>query len=217
MKDYTDITILLDRSGSMDSIKDKMESGFKEFIKEHRKNPSTRMSLIQFNSTHRFDPVFINRPISAVEGLNLKPEGGTPLIDAFVKTIDDTGERLKRMDSKDRPKRVLFLVITDGEENASFLHTKEDVKSRVKNQSDNYNWQFIYLGANQDAIAEAHKYGIQPYASVNFAGVEAYSAMQLLATKSATYASNGDVRSLNYTDDERDAMMGNKTVSTSVP
>lgn len=216
-KNYTDITILLDRSGSMSSIKEKVESGFKEFFLEHQKNPSTRVSLVQFNSVHRYDPVFTNLPVTAVEGLDLKPEGGTPLIDAFVKTIDETGARLSRLDEKDRPSRVLFVVITDGEENASVLHTKKDVSDRVNHQRDRYNWQFIYLGANQDAIREASQYGIWAANSGTFSGVEAYSAMQLLGTKTSSYAADGNIRSLTYTDDERDTLVGKNKTKAATP
>lgn len=203
MRDYTDITILLDRSGSMASIRDRMESGFKEFLQEHSKNNKTRLTLVQFNSVNRYDTVYENLPVGAVHQLNLNPHGGTPLIDAFVKCIDETGKRLNRMNEKERPKRVLFLVITDGEENASFLHKKADVKERVERQTSKYGWNFIFLGANQDAIAEGASYGINAASSVNFSGIEAYSALQLLSLKTAAYASTGNMRSLTYTDDER--------------
>lgn len=160
LKQYTDITVLLDRSGSMQSIKPAMESAFNEFIQGHKVNPTTKVTLIQFDDGNDQDVVFQSVPVGAVEKLILHPRGGTPLVDAFVKTIDRTGDRLRGMAESDRPDQVLLVVITDGQENASRLYKRSDVASRVTKQSTQFNWQFVYLGANQDAIREAQSYGI---------------------------------------------------------
>lgn len=131
MREFTDITILLDRSGSMESIKNDMEGALKEFIKEHQKTPSTRMTLIRFDGLDEHDVVFENLPVKEVKDIQIKPRGWTPLIDAFVTAIDCTGQRLSKMKESERPDQVLFVVITDGEENSSKKYKRHDVHNRV--------------------------------------------------------------------------------------
>lgn len=168
MKAYTDITILLDRSGSMSKIKEAMEEAYGGFLKVHQKVPSTRITLIQFDTENDQDMVYENMKVRQAGGLNLDPRGATPLIDAFVKAIDGTGRRLSSLPEKDRPDQVLFVVITDGLENASKEFKRQDVFDRVTLQHKAYKWQFIYLGANQDAIKEAATYGIGAGQTITF-------------------------------------------------
>lgn len=168
MKQYTDVTILLDRSGSMASIKEAMETAFNKFIEEHKSNPTTRISLVQFDDRDNQEIVYQGVPVNYVEKLVLRPRGGTPLIDAFVKCIDRTGSRLANIPESERPDQVLFIVITDGEENASKQFKRSDVRNRVNHQSEAYKWQFVYLGANQDAIQEASTYGIPMQWAMNY-------------------------------------------------
>jgi hypothetical protein len=144
----------------MHTIKTAMESAFKEFLYQHRQVPSTRFTLIQFDDKNDHDVVYDHVPIDRPMRLNLVPRGNTPLIDAFVKAIDSTGRRLRDTPEPYRPDQVLFVVITDGQENASKEYKRKDVFDRVTRQQNDYKWQFVYLGANQDAFAEAASYGI---------------------------------------------------------
>ena len=160
MKEFTDITILLDRSGSMFSIKEAMETAIDSFIKEHRVNPTTKVSLVQFDGDNDQEIVYQSVPVSAVEKFTLVPRGNTPLLDALCKVIDRTGERLASMKESDRPDQVLMVIITDGQENASQRYSRHDVKNRITRQRNDYKWQFVYLGANQDAFTEAASFGI---------------------------------------------------------
>lgn len=144
----------------MTSIKDAMETAFNNFVKEHKTVPSTKMTLVQFDDKNDQDVVFQCVPVGAVEKLRLTPRGWTPLLDAICKLIDRTGERLSEMPESERPDQVLMVIITDGEENSSKTFNRQDVFNRVTKQRDTYKWQFIYLGANQDAIKEASSIGI---------------------------------------------------------
>lgn len=214
MRNYTDITILLDRSGSMQSIKHSMETAFNKFIKEHRKNPSTRISLTQFEGNNPADVVYTAVPVSEVDGLNLIPGGATPLFDAICLAIDSKGRRLSRMPEKQRPDQVLFVIITDGQENASKEFSRADVKKRISKQADDYGWAFIYLGANQDAIAEAKSFGIPMQWTINYAATAVGSAnsMDSLVGNTVSYASNdsgmrGLTKSLTFTAEQRKKAM----------
>src|SRR3990167_1463313 len=185
---HTDITILLDRSGSMSAIKGAMESGFDEFLSAHRETPTTRLSLIQFDATQPYDVVYLERPITDAPKLDLHPRGMTPLNDALCRTIDETGRRLRDKRTEDRPNRVLMLVMTDGLENASKKHTATDVKHRVNTQTGQYNWEFVYLGTNQDALLEAEKLGISRSKAVWFNVNRVDDTLKLLASNTANYA-----------------------------
>ena len=192
MRAFTDITVLLDRSGSMASIKESMEAAFDTFIKEHKAVPSTKVTLVQFNNHNDQDVVYQCVPVGAVEKLNLKPCGNTPLIDAFVKLIDSTGRRLADMSETERPDQVLMVIITDGQENASRQYKRADVSNRVRNQRDAYKWQFVYLGANQDAIAEAATYGIPHWNAITYDTSEQAigGVVFALASNTMAYTSN---------------------------
>lgn len=214
MAEYTDITIMLDRSGSMDSIKRTMESALDEMLKAHRKNPTTKFSLIQFDGENPYELVFENRSANEVPDIVIKPRGSTPLIDCLCKTIDKTGERLRQMRKSDRPDQVLMVVITDGQENASREFKRSDVKSRISRQRDDYNWQFMFLGADENAFNEAVSWGINRDMAIRWADVNRIDPMiKDWATKSVAYASNtsgmrGMTASLNYTADDRQKFSG---------
>lgn len=161
----TEIVVIMDRSGSMNKIKSDMEGGFNSFIEEQKKLPGECLvTLVQFD--HGYDVVYERKLVSEVEPMKLLPGGSTALLGALGKTIDDVGRRLSEMNETDRPGQVLFVVITDGEENCSqnnswsSVYTKDVVFQMVKHQTEVYNWQFVYLGANQDAFKEGGSMGI---------------------------------------------------------
>jgi hypothetical protein len=84
----------------------------------------------------------------------------TALFDALGTIIQKTGERLARIPESERPARVVFVIITDGAENSSREYTSNQIKEIIQHQSEAYNWQFVYLGANQDSFASASQIGI---------------------------------------------------------
>lgn len=158
-----EIIVVLDRSGSMENIKNDMMGGFDRFIQEQRKNPGEcRVTLTQFDDHH--DVVYTAMPIASVPKLSLVPRGMTALYDAIGKTIVSTGERLRAMRESDRPDKVLFVIITDGGENQSREYVgavgAAKIATMTQHQRDKYQWEFIYLGANQDSFAVAQTIGI---------------------------------------------------------
>ena len=161
-----ELAVILDRSGSMASIKRDMEGGFATFIAEQSKDPSPCVvSLYQFDST--FETSYEERPLSAAS-LELVPRGSTALLDAMGKAITLIGERLKAKPESERPGKVVVLVITDGQENASREWRREAVKAAVEHQREKYNWQFAFLGANLDSFSEAMSIGMRKAAAANF-------------------------------------------------
>lgn len=169
MKNYTDLNIILDRSGSMASIANDMVGGIKTFLqKEKETGDETKVSFYQFDD--RYDVVFEDKDIKDEIEINLNPRGSTALLDALGRTIVSVGEKLSKMSEKDRPNRVLFLVITDGYENASKEFTNEVIKEKVKHQRETYAWDFVFLGAGEDAVLAQHAgLGIGASSSKGFA------------------------------------------------
>lgn len=158
-KDLTEIIAVLDRSGSMVTIRADMEGGFDSFIDEQRKlSGECTVTLVQFD--HLYESVYAGKALADVPPLRLEPRGMTALLDAIGRTIQVTGSRLSGTPETERPERVLFVIISDGQENASHEFSAERIVAMVRHQTDRYSWQFVYLGANQDAIAEAAKMGI---------------------------------------------------------
>lgn len=163
----TDITVLMDRSGSMHSIASDMRGGFDKFIEEQQEEPGkAHVTFCQFDT--RYDVVYKRKPIKKVPRCVLEPRGATALLDAIGRTIHDTGKRLKKMAKVKRPGKVVFIIITDGLENASREYTRRQINDMITHQEDEYNWKFIFLGANQDAIAEGRTYGMKKGHSMTY-------------------------------------------------
>ena len=158
----TDITVLLDRSGSMQSIADDVVGGFSQFVESQRTGVGEAvLSLVQFDS-QAIDTLFTARPVHAVPlPIRFEPRGSTPLLDALGQTIVSTGARLRTMRESDRPGRVIFVAITDGLENASQEYNLARVREMIQHQESVYKWDFVYLGANVDAFAESEAMGFQ--------------------------------------------------------
>jgi len=206
MQNITDITILLDRSGSMQTIKKDMEGAFDSFIESQSQieNDECVVNLFQFDV--ECDNVYENRPISLVPPLSITPRGMTALFDALGTIIQKTGERLARIPESDRPARVVFVIITDGAENASKEYTSEQIKEIIQHQSKTYNWQFVYLGANQDSFASASQIGIlasstQDYnpttegINVMWSSVgDSLTAFRMMETSSMSFSSDKSVK-----------------------
>lgn len=159
MKNYTDLNVILDRSGSMSSIAKDMTGGIETFLaKEKATGDETKVSLFQFDD--KYDVVFVDKDIKDEITIPLVPRGGTALLDAVGKTIASVGEKLAKLDEADRPNRVLFLIITDGEENSSTEFTFEALKTQLKHQRETYAWDFVFLGTNEDALFQGEGLGI---------------------------------------------------------
>ena len=169
--DLTDITFVLDRSGSMQSIKSATIESFNGFLHSQRGGAGiAHMSLVQFDD--QFEPIYEAVSIQAAPDLNdtnYVPRGSTALLDAIGRAISATGERLREQPEADRPGTVVFATLTDGYENASREYTLQRINEMISHQRETYSWQFVFLGANQDAIATATQMGMGVGQAVTFA------------------------------------------------
>lgn len=170
---YTaDITVVLDRSGSMESIKSDTIGGFNTFLQEQKDtlDEGDLLTLVQFDD--QYEVVHDAVPLEKVEPLDDKtfvPRGWTALLDALGRSINSTGARLAAMKEEDRPKKVIFVIVTDGLENRSKEFKHKQIMEMIEHQSEKYSWDFIYLGANQDAIKVGNSLGIATSDSMTYA------------------------------------------------
>jgi hypothetical protein len=163
----TEIIVILDRSGSMSSIAADMRGGFDEFISQQRALPGECcVTLVQFDD--KIETVYTAKPVSDVPPLALVPRGSTALYDAIGRTLVESGERFAAMHEGARPSKVILVIITDGHENASREYQAAKVSRMIKHQVEAYQWETIYLGANQDAVAVAEQIGIQAKQAVTY-------------------------------------------------
>lgn len=165
--DLTDITVVLDRSGSMASVGTDTRGGFDSFVHEQLKAKGDAvLTLVQFDNHYEF--VYRAKKLRDVPKLEFIPRGSTALLDAIGRAINDTGERLKEIQESERPGHVIFVILTDGQENDSKVFTKSKINEMISHQQDVYKWQFVFLGANQDAIQEAANLGISSLNAMNY-------------------------------------------------
>ena len=154
-----DIVFILDRSGSMSGIEEDTIGGFNSFIKSHKKNKNTKVTTVLFDD--QYEVLYERKNITEVKKLTPKEyyvRGCTALMDAIGKTINSLDKKIKN-------NKVLFVITTDGLENASHEYDKEKIRKLIKKHS---NWEFIYIGANIDSYSEASSIGIRTSNTANY-------------------------------------------------
>jgi hypothetical protein len=152
------IAALLDRSGSMETSKQATEDGWRELINEQRQLPGKcQVTLAQFDTI--YEVLCSATPIADVPEFVVEPRGRTALLDATGKFITEIGEQLSALPEDQRPGHVICLIMTDGMENASHEWSWDAVQKLTKQQQDQWNWKFIFIGANMDAIEVGGRMG----------------------------------------------------------
>ena len=170
MKDYTELVFILDRSGSMHGLEADTIGGFNAMIEDQKKEEGDCVvSTVLFN---QYSNVIHDRvPLDQVKLMteaDYRPGGCTALIDAIGGAIHHIGNIHKYARKEDVPRKTLFIITTDGLENASHIYTAEQVRSMISRQQEKYGWEFLFLGANIDAVETAAHYGISEDHAVNY-------------------------------------------------
>ncbi len=189
----TEIVVVLDRSGSMRSIDKATVEGFNKFLDEQKNSEGEAfVTLVQFDD--RYEMNYQSVPVKNVDNLVLNetfiPRGTTALFDAIGKTI----EELKT----DRD--VVFVIITDGEENASKIYKREAIMKMIETQT-NEGWKFLFLAANQDAIQAGGSIGIKGSNSINYSSndISTANVFASVSDNMSKYRSS-KIASLNLSD-----------------
>lgn len=207
-RDLTDITMVIDRSGSMSSIRTDAEGGINTFIEQQKQGTGEALlTLVQFDTDYEF--IHRGVGIGTVSRFELIPRGSTALLDAVGRAINETGARLAAMPEVERPGLVAFVIVTDGLENSSREFTRERIRQMIEHQQSVYNWQFTFLAANQDAFAEGDKLGISRSGVGSFSSGNVHNAYAATSDKMARMRkahSEGRAHDNNFTDEERKRM-----------
>ena len=169
-KNLTEIVFILDRSGSMAGLEDDTIGGFNAMIqKQKEEDGEAYISTILFDS--HTEVIHDRVEIQQVVPMTRKEyyvRGCTALLDAVGKAIRHIGNVHKYAREEDRPEKTLFVITTDGMENASREYTYEQVNTQIARQKEKYGWEFLFLGANIDAAKEAARFGISPEWAANY-------------------------------------------------
>jgi uncharacterized protein YegL len=156
------IVIVLDRSGSMSSIRDDTIGGINTFLADQQKLPGEcNLTFTQFDDVYEI--IHHSVPLDKIKPLDqttFVPRGATALLDAIGRTINTVGAELTALPEDQRPGKVFFTIFTDGEENSSKEFSKDQVFEMIKKQREEYKWEFIFLAANQDAIQTGQSMGM---------------------------------------------------------
>ena len=160
----TELVFILDRSGSMSGLEKDTIGGFNAMLEKQKKEPGRALvSTVLFDNTAR--ALHDRLPLCEVPAMTDRDYtvgGCTALLDAVGSAIGHIGNIHKYARPEDRPARTLFVITTDGMENASRRYDYETVKAMIRRQQERYGWEFLFLGANIDAAAEASRFGISP-------------------------------------------------------
>jgi len=172
----THLYFLLDRSGSMASIKAETEAGFDAFIAEQRTAAGRcQVTLAQFDN--EFEQVYAALPVAQVPPLHLVPRGTTALLDSIGRLVTTAGERLAALPEHERPGTVIVGIMTDGHENASHEWSFGAIRALIEQQTKVYSWEFLYMGADQDAIEVGARLGVSRDQSLTYDRHRVGSAM----------------------------------------
>ena len=178
-KNLTEIVFILDRSGSMSGLEADTIGGFNSMIEKQKKeNGEALISTVLFDNVS--EVIHDRVPVQKVEPMTDKDysvRGCTALLDAIGGAIHHIGNIHKYARIEDVPEHTLFVITTDGMENASRRYDSEKVKKMIERQKEKYGWEFLFLGANIDAAKEAARFGIGADRSVNYKCDEAGTAL----------------------------------------
>ena len=206
--DYTAMLIILDRSGSMSLIRDDMIGGLEQLIDAQAGQPGMlTVDVVTFDTeielTHHFaDPRTVK--------VELVPRGATALYDAIGWSFNGFGQALAELPEHARPGTVLVTIVTDGEENSSREYTAVIVANMIEHQREAFDWDVSFLGANQDAVAEARKIGINADDAIDYDLGAVSAAMSAHADK-LSRRRQGD--RTGYTAEERGTARGDSAGS----
>lgn len=169
-KGLTELVFILDKSGSMGGLETDTIGGFNSMLKKQQAvEGECRITTVLFDNRYELlhDRIDI-KAVSPITEKEYQVGGSTALLDAVGRTIHKIGNAQKNTADDYRAEKVMFVIITDGEENSSREYSSDKVKALIERQKTKYGWEFIFLGANIDAVETAGRFGISADRAQNF-------------------------------------------------
>lgn len=214
-KDYTHITLVVDRSGSMSSCWTDTIGGIQSLIKDQKEDKSKcTFSFYDFDDkiTQNLNFVDIQLVSENVEEFGIAPRGWTALYDAIGRAIAETGSALAKLKESDRPGRVIVVIQTDGLENSSREYTSAKIAEMIKTQTETFQWQFQFVGADEKTVLEAQR--VLGFSSNNTAFYQTKNSSdtfktlnsKLKSSRSADFALYSSGATMAFTDEEKVSM-----------
>ena len=205
----TEIAYILDRSGSMQSMQEPAVAAFNDFIKIQLDVPGdARLTLVQFDDAYEV-PIAAT-PIQEVPQLTAAtytPRGRTALLDAIGRTVIETDRRITALPEAEKPGKVILTIFTDGQENASREYTATHISDLIRLYRDTKGWEFLFLAANQDAIANAAAMNMDTHSSANvmysLAGVKSTGSALSRKVRASRMKSSGTMDAQALEDDAK--------------
>jgi hypothetical protein len=205
----------------MEDIREATIEAINSFVREQRSLPgSVQMKLVQFDV--EYEVVFDKdlRDVHEYNQSHFKPRGATALYDAQCRAIDELGAELAATSEAERPEKVIVVTMTDGIENSSTKFKLHDVKNRIKTQQEQFNWAFVYLGANQDAVEVGQNLGMQRGQSMSYTATTTGVRNTMRAANKYVHAVRSmpvgaSVQGITFSDEERKQAMEDTPVGVS--
>lgn len=159
--DYIHITMVIDKSGSMYQSRQDVVGGVQKIIDEQKSNKNGKCTISLYTFNDKVNEVFVGKDVNDVEDFKYSPDGMTAMNDGLGVAIDNTGKWLAAMNEEDRPGKVMVAVFTDGMENYSREYTLKQVQDKIKEQTEKYSWEFVYLGTDITTTKAADDLGFK--------------------------------------------------------
>jgi hypothetical protein len=193
----TEIAYILDRSGSMQCMQEPAVAAFNDFIKIQLDVPGdARLTLVQFDDAYEV-PIAATpiREVPQLTAATYTPRGRTALLDAIGRTVIETDRRITALPEAEKPGKVILTIFTDGQENASREYTATHISDLIRLYRDTKGWEFLFLAANQDAIANAAAMNMDTHSSANvmysMAGVKSTGSAMSRKVRASRMKSSG--------------------------
>jgi len=205
----TEIAYILDRSGSMEPMQEPAVAAFNAFVKAQLDVPGdARLTLVQFDDA--YEVPIAARPVQDVPQLTAAtytPRGMTALLDAIGRTVKDIDHRLSTLPDPEKPGKVILAIFTDGQENASREYTLKHISDLIRLYRDERGWEFLFLAANQDAIASAGAMCMSAESSANVSfdekGIKSTGSAMARKVRAMRMKSSGNMDAQAMEDDAK--------------
>ncbi|MBR5518302.1 MAG: VWA domain-containing protein [Clostridia bacterium] len=189
-KNLTELVFILDRSGSMSGLEDDTIGGYNGLLEKQKKvDGEARVTTVLFDDG--YEVLHDHADITKVESITDREyfaRGSTALLDAIGKTISTVGKRHKYAPDSEIPQKTMVVIITDGHENASREYRLQEIKAMVERQQQKYGWEFLFLGANMDAISTASSFGISADRAATYCPTSSGTRANFKAVESVCYS-----------------------------